>query len=141
MKFSCLRVQVFEGRSHALLQEAGINLVQIMREEGFYVERRIMSATASKRGRGSFGEASPIELPTPRELSSYADKCALAILNSVIEHFAGRMSVLFNPSKKRHAICSMFCMLNPSSSQFSFTRNNAAQLPGLQPGHMPARRP
>ena len=68
-------MQGFPGRSHALLQEAGVNLVALMREEGFYVERRIMSSPEATRGRGSFGEASPIELPTPHELSTYADKC------------------------------------------------------------------
>ena len=64
------------GHSHALLQEAGVNLVALMKEEGFYVERRIMSSPGAARGPGSFGEASPIELPTPHELSTYADKCA-----------------------------------------------------------------
>ena len=71
--------QVMPGRSHALLQEAGVNLVALMKEEGFYVERRIMSSPEATRGRGSFGEASPIELPTPHELSTYADKCALLL--------------------------------------------------------------
>ncbi len=64
-----------QGRSHALLQEAGINLVSILKEEGFYVERRNMSAPAIARGRNSFGVAAPIELPTLRELDIYADKC------------------------------------------------------------------
>ncbi len=64
------------GRSHALLQEAGINLVSILRGEGFYVERRVMSAPVSKRSRraGSAGAAAPIELPTLRELDIYADQ-------------------------------------------------------------------
>ena len=47
----------------------------IMREEGFYVTTRVMSAPGGARGRGSFGEASPIELPTPRELQLTADRC------------------------------------------------------------------
>ncbi|EIE25026.1 alpha/beta-hydrolase [Coccomyxa subellipsoidea C-169] len=38
------RLKVMQGRSHALLQEAGINLVSILKEEGFYVEQRNMSA-------------------------------------------------------------------------------------------------
>lgn len=66
--------QVMRFRSHALLQEAGINIVSIMREEGFYVQKRILSAPANQRGRNSFGEAAPIELPTPKELEIYADK-------------------------------------------------------------------
>lgn len=69
-------VQGFPFRSHALLQEAGINLVDIMKQEGFYVRERVLSAPANKRGRNSFGEAAPIELPTAQELATYADKCA-----------------------------------------------------------------
>ncbi|CAL8462015.1 g1546 [Coccomyxa elongata] len=67
-------LKVMQGRSHALLQEAGINLVSILKEEGFYVERRVLSAPAVARGRNSFGVAAPIELPTLRELDIYADK-------------------------------------------------------------------
>ena len=69
-----------QGRSHALLQEAGINLVSILKEEGFYVERRVMSAPMKQRGRNSIGLAAPVELPTPKELDIYADKCVLHIL-------------------------------------------------------------
>jgi hypothetical protein len=67
-------LQVMPFRSHALLQEAGINLVSIMREEGFYVLKRVLSAPANGRGRNSFGVAAPIELPTSQELDTYADK-------------------------------------------------------------------
>ena len=67
--------QAYPGRSHALLQEAGINLVAVMREEGFYVTSRNMSAPGGARRRASFGEAAPIELPTPRELALTADRC------------------------------------------------------------------
>ena len=41
--------QVLQGRSHALLQETGVNIVDIMREEGFYVQRRVMSAPVKTR--------------------------------------------------------------------------------------------
>lgn len=71
--------QVMRGRSHALLQEAGINLVALLEEEGFYVRRRIMSAPLSRRGRASFGAAAPIELPTPRELQRFAEGCGASI--------------------------------------------------------------
>ena len=48
---TCCRGQVLEGRSHALLQETGVNLVDIIREEGFYVRERRMSApTKSPQG-------------------------------------------------------------------------------------------
>ena len=70
----CLPCSISPFRSHALLQEAGINLVEIMEEQGFYVKERRMSAPANKRGRNSLGEAAPIELPTAQELSTYADK-------------------------------------------------------------------
>ena len=55
-------------RSHALLQEAGIDLVEIMKEQGFYVSKRNMSAPTETRSKESFGEAVPIELPTQKEL-------------------------------------------------------------------------
>ena len=67
-------LQTFPFRSHALLQEAGINLVDIMKEEGFYVRERVLSAPVNERGRNSFGVAAPIELPTAQELARYADK-------------------------------------------------------------------
>jgi 5-carboxymethyl-2-hydroxymuconate isomerase len=44
-----LLLQVLQGRSHALLQETGVNIVDIMREEGFYVQRRVMSAPVQTR--------------------------------------------------------------------------------------------
>ncbi len=72
------RVQVMRGHTHALLQEAGVNLVAVMEEEGFYVRRRVMSAPLARRGRASFGAAAPIELPTPREMERFAEGCAAA---------------------------------------------------------------
>lgn len=55
-------------RSHALLQEAGIDLVQILKEEGFYVtQRRFTSQNGSRPELNQFGTASPIELPTDVE--------------------------------------------------------------------------
>ena len=71
-----------QGRSHALLQEAGINLVSILKEEGFYVEQRNMSAPVKARGRKNMGAADPVELPTPRELDIYADKCGSHICDN-----------------------------------------------------------
>jgi len=68
--------QVMRGHTHALLQEAGMNLVAVMEEEGFYVRRRMMSAPLARRGRASFGAAAPIELPTPREMERFAEGCA-----------------------------------------------------------------
>jgi pimeloyl-ACP methyl ester carboxylesterase len=98
------RSVVLKGRSHALLQEQGVDLVETLREQGFYVERRLFSsdgpledffgaeeASADKKtqrkrksglrgGRlasavpGAFGTAAPIELPTPRELDLDAER-------------------------------------------------------------------
>ena len=58
-----------------MLQEANVNLAQLMRDEGFYVERRKMSAPIKKRSKASFGSAFPIELPTNRELDIFAEGC------------------------------------------------------------------
>ena len=62
-------VRVERGRSHALLQEGGVNLVQILKEEGFYAAERQLSAPLGKRrNKASWGTAFPIELPTDLEL-------------------------------------------------------------------------
>ena len=54
--------------SHALLLEAGVKLIDIMKEQGFYVQEKLMSTRVEKRCRESFGSAVPIEFPTTREL-------------------------------------------------------------------------
>ena len=55
-------------RSHALLLEAGVNLLQILKDEGFYVtERRFSSSNGEPSKPNAFGMAAPIELPTERE--------------------------------------------------------------------------
>ena len=56
-----------EGRSHGLLQEAGVDFVDILKETGFYTEERQLSAPAKKRTKQTFGDPVPIELPTPKE--------------------------------------------------------------------------
>ena len=67
-------VQSFPGRTHALLQEGGIDLLDILKEEGFYVQKRNMSAPVTKRTKTTFGDASPVELPTSRELDKVSDE-------------------------------------------------------------------
>ena len=62
------QLRVERGRSHALLQEGGVDLAAILEEEGFYVPVRRMSAPISKRPVAGFGVAVPIELPTASEL-------------------------------------------------------------------------
>lgn len=76
-------LQVFKDASHALLQEANVNLAQLMRDEGFYVQKRRMSAPIKKRSKASFGSAAPIELPTMRELDIFAEGYALSLCVSV----------------------------------------------------------
>lgn len=61
--------RVEPGRSHALLQEGGVDLVSILKEEGFYTNIRKLSVPVKKRPRTStFGTPGPIELPTDIEL-------------------------------------------------------------------------
>lgn len=67
------RARVLKDRSHALLQEAGIDLVDLMKAEGFYVSERVLSngqtsTSASSSGSTAFGTYRPVQLPTPREL-------------------------------------------------------------------------
>ena len=69
-------LQVFDA-SHALLQEADVNLAQLMKEMGFYVTKRHMSAPVTKRTKSSFGSASPIEKPTMGELDYYSEGYAV----------------------------------------------------------------
>ena len=68
-----LCLQVFKNASHALLQEADVNLAQLLKQKGFYVTRRDMSAPMEKRMKSSFGSAAPIEKPTIEELDYYSD--------------------------------------------------------------------
>lgn len=63
-----------EGCSHALLQEAGIDLPSLMKEEGFYTEKKVFSAPAKKRTKTTFGTAVPLELPTLKELEVATDE-------------------------------------------------------------------
>ena len=67
-------LQVMEGRSHALLQEAGIDLPALLKEEGFYTTKRVMSAPAKKRTALTFGTAVPLEMPTVKELEIATDE-------------------------------------------------------------------
>lgn len=69
-----VQLRIEKGRSHALLQEGGVDLVNILKEEGFYTESRKMSASIKKRAAVAFGSANPIELPTLMELDSYAER-------------------------------------------------------------------
>ena len=66
-------MQEFKGASHALLQEADIDLAQLMKQLGFYVSQRHMSAPVKKRGKSTFGSAAPIEKPTLGELDYYSE--------------------------------------------------------------------
>eukprot|EP00890_Picochlorum_soloecismus_P004874 jgi/Picsp_1/5388/NSC_02748-R1_protein len=69
-------VRIERGRSHALLQEGGVNLAKIMEEEGVMVKYRRMSAAHKSRNAKSsgFGLADPIELPTLIELDRSAQR-------------------------------------------------------------------
>lgn len=63
-------VRVERGRSHALLQEGGVDLVQILKEEGFYTSTRRLSAPVERRSnKSTWGTPYPIELPTNVELA------------------------------------------------------------------------
>jgi hypothetical protein len=68
-------LRVEKGRSHALLQEGGVDLVSILDEEGFYERRRRLSAPVKKRFETGTkpGSAAPIELPTEKELARYGE--------------------------------------------------------------------
>ena len=69
-------IRVENGRSHALLQEGGVDLVSILEEEGLYVSERRLSSLPRKRNKNvkTFGTAEPVELPTDIELARYTEK-------------------------------------------------------------------
>ncbi|KIY92968.1 Acyltransferase-like protein [Monoraphidium neglectum] len=73
----CRKV-VLAGRSHAVLQEAGVDLSQILQAQGFYVTRRVLSngttsASAADGGGAAFGTTAPVQLPTPAEIRADRD--------------------------------------------------------------------
>ena len=61
-------MQAMAGKSHGLLQEAGVELTEILKEQGFYTERRVTSTPSKKRLKQSYGQPVPIQLPTAKEL-------------------------------------------------------------------------
>jgi len=90
---------VFKNASHALLQEADINLAQLMKQEGFYVTKRRMSAPVKKRNKASFGSAAPIEKPTMGELDYYTEGYAFTTATAHEQHHdeAGFVSTSIRP--------------------------------------------
>lgn len=71
-------VRIEKGRSHALLQEGGVNLVRIMEEEGALVQVRRLSANRKTRNATRFIRKSaptdPIELPSDAEIERAAGR-------------------------------------------------------------------
>jgi hypothetical protein len=65
-----------------MLQEAGVDLNEIMDEEGFYVPRRVVSATVlPPQGSGSnFGSPLPVQLPTRKELQITVDNAGISLV-------------------------------------------------------------
>ena len=57
-----------------MLEEAGVNLPETMKEEGLYTTKRIMSSPTKKRPRKTFVTAESLELPTPKELDITTDE-------------------------------------------------------------------
>lgn len=73
-------------RSHALLQEGGVDLVQILKEEGFYVtERRFTTQNGRQPRINAFGTPDPIELPTEIERQKAGQRFSfLSVLTSPV---------------------------------------------------------
>ncbi|GIL46719.1 hypothetical protein Vafri_3635 [Volvox africanus] len=102
------RARVVRGGSHALLQEASVDLVQLLQDEDFYVSRRRLTrpntkpaaapsspsaATSSTApasrlkpapGGAAFGTPGPLELPTGGELRRAADARGLTALRRLV---------------------------------------------------------
>lgn len=54
-------------RSHALLLEAGVDIAQIIKDEGFYVKERKFTVPGTNHAINKFGTTKPVELPTDIE--------------------------------------------------------------------------
>lgn len=71
-------VRIERGRSHALLQEGGVNLVRIMEKEGALVQVRRLSANEKTRNTVRFikkpAPTDPIELPSNIEIERAAGR-------------------------------------------------------------------
>jgi len=67
-------VKVLGGRSHAMLQEAGFDIMGELESEGFYTIRRNTSTPVTRRSRDRFGTSNAIDLPTPVELENLAGR-------------------------------------------------------------------
>ena len=99
------RLRPLPGRSHAMLQEAGVSLVQLIQEEGFYVKVRNLSSSSVvssqgrppahstdtrglrgglTRGGATFGRPLPLELPTSIELKAAMESGGLSSLKSIV---------------------------------------------------------
>ena len=50
-----------------------MSLLSVLKETGFYLERRTFTAPLAKRQRASFGTAKPIEMPTAEEVRGYSE--------------------------------------------------------------------
>lgn len=73
-----------QGHGHALLQEAGVDLMTLLYDRGFYVQRRRLSTAAATRADlAVFGRPGPIELPTPQEVE-IAGKGGLGYLRALV---------------------------------------------------------
>eukprot|EP00667_Euglena_gracilis_P002325 EG_transcript_2327 len=68
--------RVIPGRSHALLQEAGVDLMALLQEEGFY--------TRELRLTGKWGSPMTIEKPTPKEVERTASRLGIQLVESLV---------------------------------------------------------
>lgn len=59
---------MFPGSGHALLLDPGVNLLAVMRDSGFLIDRRHFTSAVKRGTVIEFGAAGPIELPSPQEV-------------------------------------------------------------------------
>lgn len=181
------RLRSLPLRSHAMLQEAGVSLVRIMDEEGFYLPRRQLSsggggkedhtppsASASSRrkaaaalaaaaaavtaaapaaggvatskggdgkghsakagnghpsraprsGGANFGQAAPVELPTPKELDKVMDSGGLKTLSRLVSPVF--FSTNMETGKVERGLGNLTPILDPSAPSSSSSRASAA---------------
>eukprot|EP00210_Caulerpa_lentillifera_P001680 g1615.t1 len=67
-------IKTLPGKSHAFMEDSSVNLLQILKDEGFYVTKRVFTSNGgiersnSRPKLNNFGIAAPTELPPKREI-------------------------------------------------------------------------
>jgi len=57
-------LQVLPNAGHAILSDPQVDVLQLMREEGFLINKRVFTSPLKPGQREGFGQPGPVEMPT-----------------------------------------------------------------------------